>query len=90
MNTKEPPPCPPGVKPLQVLPSEVNFSRPSDAARAAHAERRQGGTSPTALAPAQNNLAYNSRPGPVTKPKPSPATNNAQNPHCHGCGQIIQ
>ena len=95
MNTKEPPPCPPGVKPMQVLPSEVNFSRPSDAARAAYAERRQVSPqppSPAAPPPAPAFQSYRPAAAPAPKPKPtSPVTSgNTQLPHCHGCGQVIQ
>ena len=94
MNTKEPPPCPPGVKPMQVLPSEVNFTRPSDAARAAYVERRQASPQPTSPGPPPPAPAFQSyRPVAVSaaKPKPaSPSTGNSQLPYCHGCGQVIQ
>ena len=90
MNTKEPPPCPPGVKPMQVLPSEVNFSRPSDAARAAYAERRQAGSSPATVSPPPSNPSYNARPSSTSKPKPPATAGTTQTPHCHGCGQVIQ
>ncbi|CAB3991662.1 PDZ and LIM domain 5-like isoform X1 [Paramuricea clavata] len=94
MNTKEPPPCPPGVKPMQVLPSEVNFTRPSDAARAAYVERRQASPQPTSPGPPPPAPAFQSyRPVAVSAPKPkpaSPSTGNSQLPYCHGCGQVIQ
>lgn len=76
MNTKEPPPCPPGVKPMQVLPSEVNFTRPSDAARAAYAERRQTSPQPTSTGPPPPAPALQSyRPvaAPVAAPAAAPA-----------------
>ncbi len=95
MNTKEPPPCPPGVKPMQVLPSEVNFTRPSDAARAAYAERRQTSPQPPSSGPPPPAPAFQSyRPAAAQAPKPKPtspsASSNSQLPHCHGCGQVIQ
>ncbi|XP_028407500.1 PDZ and LIM domain protein 7-like isoform X2 [Dendronephthya gigantea] len=93
MNTKEPPPCPPGVKPMQVLPSEINFTRPSDAARAAYAERRQTSPQPTSTgvpSPAPAFQSYRPAAAPAAKPKPTSPASNSQLPHCHGCGQNIQ
>lgn len=78
---------------MQVLPSEVNFSRPSDAARAAYAERRQTSPQPPSSAPPPPAPAFQSyRPAaaPVAKPKPTSPSSGSQLPHCHGCGQVIQ
>lgn len=96
MNTKDPPPCPPGVKPMQVLPSEVNFTRPSEAARAAYAERRLQSIQPispdpTPSSPASHTYRSQAVPAPTSRPKAqSPRTpSNTGSPHCHGCGQVI-
>lgn len=74
MNTKDPPPCPPGVKPMQVLPSEVNFTRPSEAARAAYAERRLQSIQPispdpTPSSPASHTYRSQAVPAPTSRPK---------------------